>query len=125
MARDQIIDMIAVWDRRMPAIRTMLVIRDVRPASVPSRALRRIRRRHRERVLIDVIPMLVMQMPVMKIIDVPLVPHRHMTAIAAMHVRVPFVNLASHQPSIYHTCTVAQVYNRSVNGRLLLIGDYQ
>lgn len=123
--RDQVVDVIAMRHRRMPAAGTMLVLGAVRVAGVTAGAFRRIRRRHPEHMLVDMITVLMMQMPVVQIIDVPVVPHSEVTAIVAVHMRVAFVNLASHHPKIYHTCTVAQVYNRSVDGRLLLIGDYQ
>ena len=69
MPVDQIVDVVSVRHRLVPAPRTMNVPRLVSAALVTGRTRVRILRRNLDRVLIDMPVMHVMQMTVVKIVD--------------------------------------------------------
>jgi hypothetical protein len=75
----EVIDMIAMRHGFVPAGRAMLV-----RAARLRRALHGIGRIDRDDVLVDVILVHVMQMPVVKVIDVALMAYRRMPAVRAM-----------------------------------------
>jgi hypothetical protein len=83
---DQVIDMVAVRDRRMAAARTVDVPLRVARALMLWRAVARVRRVHRDLALVDVIAVRVMEMPVVNVVDVAGVANRLMAAGRAVNV---------------------------------------
>jgi hypothetical protein len=79
----EVIDVVAMWDRFMPTPRRMTV-----RAVDFGRTLDRIGRVYREGMLIDMIPMDVMEMAVMKVVDMIVVADRHVSAARAVAVHV-------------------------------------
>jgi hypothetical protein len=79
----QIIDMVAMRDRLVPAVRAMLVL-----AVGFGRAAHGICRIDRDGMLVDVILVHVMKMTIVKIVHVVSMPDRGVTAIRAMFVSV-------------------------------------
>ena len=98
MAADQIIDMIAVRNRLVTAIRAVPMLAVVFVAAVIRRAAIRIAITYADPMLFHPIAADVMQMPVVQIIGVAVVPHCRVSAIRAMHMRMPFMRyrLLSH-----------------------------
>jgi hypothetical protein len=88
VAVDQIVDMIAVWHRLVPASRTVRVCAVMAAALVTGRAPVRIGRRHLDRVLIHVILVHVVQMAVVEVVDVIAMANGSMPAPRAVLVRV-------------------------------------
>ena len=88
---DEVINVISVWNRLVAAVRAMNVILVVRSAVVVMSAVGRIGAAHVNPVLVDMITLNIMQMPVVKIIDMAIVLHRRMTAGRTMSVAVAFV----------------------------------
>jgi hypothetical protein len=84
MTIDEIVDMIAVGDRFMPAARAMHVSRLMAAAHMVRRAAIRIDRRDRQHMFVHMAAMHVMQMPIMKIVDMTVVLHSRMPAARAM-----------------------------------------
>jgi hypothetical protein len=80
---DQVIDVIAMGHRFVPAGRTM----PVRAARL-RRALHGVGGIDRDRVLVDVIFVHVVQVPVVQVIDVAGMAHRRVAAVGTMLVRV-------------------------------------
>jgi hypothetical protein len=68
MTFDQIIGMIPMRNGLMAAIWTMCMLRGVTLTNVRWRTLHRVSGTHFEPVLVDMIPVLAMQMPVMQVI---------------------------------------------------------
>jgi hypothetical protein len=93
---DEVVDVVAVRDRRVPATRTVYVSRFVPGAAVLGRACIGIRRRHVDRVLVHVVAVGMMQMPVVDVVHVTVVPYRDMAAVRSVHVLVISVRLAAH-----------------------------
>src|SRR5580700_4599978 len=67
---DQVINVISMWNSLVPAVRTMHVILVVSPTVVLGSAVGRIGAAHVNPVLVDMISLNIMQMAVVKIIDV-------------------------------------------------------
>ena len=84
MIADEIVDVIAVRNLLMPAIRPVLVRGPVPAAVVLRRTRLGIFAIDLENVLVDVVAMRMVQMPVMQIIDVTVVLNRGMTAARTM-----------------------------------------
>lgn len=81
---DEIVDVIAVWNGLVAAAGAM----DVTGANGVRRAAHRVGGVDRNRVLVDVITVHVMQMTVMQIIDVALMAHSRVSASRTMLVRM-------------------------------------
>lgn len=82
----QVIDMIAMRHRFVTASRSMLVSRIVTRALVLWCAGIRIGSTHFDHVLIEMIPVRLMQMTVVQIVDMVVVPDGHMTTPRTMNV---------------------------------------
>jgi hypothetical protein len=82
---DEIVDVIPVRHRLVAATRTMLVRCVVTGADMVRGACCRIGGRHLDHMLVDVITVHVMQMAVVKIVDVPVVLHSSMAAPRTMN----------------------------------------
>lgn len=93
---DEIVDVVAVRDRWMPATRTVHVSGVVPGAPMLGRACIGIRPRHADRVLVHVIAVGMVQMPVVDVVDVTVVPHGDVAAVRSVHVLVVRVRLAAH-----------------------------
>ena len=91
MTADKVVDVVAVRNRRMAAIRTVHVSLFMGAAIVFGSAAGRIGPVHGEAVLLDLVAGDVMQMAVVQIIDVPLMDDAGVAAIRAMLVRMIFV----------------------------------
>ena len=89
--------MITMRDRFVPAVRSVNMADVVRSARVVGSASRRIRTTVGKRVLVDVAFMHVMEMPVVQVVDVPIVFDLRVSAAVAVCVGVPLVLLASHR----------------------------
>ena len=83
---DQVIDVVAVRDRRMAAAWTVDVTLRVARALMLRRAHARVRRVHGDRALVDVIAVRVMEMPVVNVVDVAGVANGLMAAGRAVNV---------------------------------------
>jgi len=83
-----IVNVVPMRHRLVPAVHAVMVIRPVRSALVPRGAVVRIRRRHRQRVLLVVVPMMMVQMPVMQVVHMVPVNHPLMPAPRPMNVHV-------------------------------------
>ena len=95
MPPNEIVDMIAVRDRRMPAVRSVLVGRIVFGTSV-RRTGCRVCRANLQNVFVVVPIVVVVQMTVVEIIDVAIVTNRGMSAVCAVLVIVMLVNVMTH-----------------------------
>jgi hypothetical protein len=89
---DQIIGMVPVRHGFMAAARAMTMSRIMTAAAVVRRAALGIRGAHFNDVLVDMILVRMMQMAVMKIIDVSLMPDRDMPAARSMDMGMIGVN---------------------------------
>lgn len=98
MSADQVVDMIAVRNRLVAAIRAMLMSTLVVVAAVIRRAAIRIAIAYADPMLFYPIAADMMQMPVVQIIGVAVVPHCGVPTIRSMHMRMPFMRyrLLSH-----------------------------
>jgi hypothetical protein len=85
---DQVVDMVAVRHRLVPASRPVRMRAVMAAALVTGRAPVRIGRRHLDRVLIDVILVHVVQMAVVEVVDVIAMANGSMPAPRAVLVRV-------------------------------------
>lgn len=92
--------MVAMRNRFVAAIRRMLVPGVVAATGVRFRAIRGIRTRDVERVLVDVTLVHVMQMAVMQVIDMPSVLDLGMRTVGTMLVRMLVVNGVFHRQPI-------------------------
>lgn len=90
---DDVIDVVAMRNRRMAAIGAVPVRLVVAFAVVFRSTAGGIAGAHADPVFIHVISVNVMQVPVVKIIDVPVVAHRGVPAIWSMRVRMMLVNV--------------------------------
>jgi len=88
MISHQEIDVVAVWDRLVPAALAMHVIGVMPAAAVLWRAILRIRRVDLEHVLVDVVTVRVMKVAVVEIISVILVRYGQMTAARTVLMRM-------------------------------------
>lgn len=96
MAIHQVIDMIAMRYRLVPAVRTVSVRLLMGRATVVRRAFLRIRRGYFNLMVVHMIAVSVMQVAIVKIIGVAVVFHGNVPAVWAMHVAVgPRVLLVS------------------------------
>jgi hypothetical protein len=97
---DQVIDVVAMRNRRVPTVRSMHVVVRVSAAAVSGRASTRVRATNGQPVFFHfAVGQLVMQMPVMKIIDMPFVLDRGVTAIGPVLVSVIGVHARRHPVS--------------------------
>ena len=96
VAIHQIVHVVAVRYRFVPAIRSMNMPSLMTAALVPAGAICRILSRHRQNVLVNVPFMRMMQMPVMQIVDVPFVLNRGVPAPGPVNVRMIFVYVMFH-----------------------------
>jgi hypothetical protein len=94
VSANQIIDMVAVRRALMSAIRAMRVFATVRFAVMLRSAVVRIRVTYRYRVFVDVIRVDVMQMAIMKIVDVSVMTDLHVAADSTVQVIVGGVRRA-------------------------------
>ena len=99
MAVHKIVDVVAVWHGLVPAARSVNVTGFVTPAVMVRRALIGIGRAHGDHVLVDMVPMRMMEMPVVQVIDVTVVFYRRVPATRAMFVIVIRMFLAAHRES--------------------------
>jgi hypothetical protein len=95
MALYEIVRMVAVPDRFVPAARSMDVVRCMGAALVVGCTAVLIGRAGRKRVLVHMIAVDMVQVAVMKIIDMPVVTDRGVSAVRAMDMRVPLLFHAS------------------------------
>ena len=77
---DQVINVISVWNRLVPAVRAMNVILVVPSTVVVRSAVGRIGAAHVNPVLVDMITLNIVQMAIVKTIDMAIVLHRRMPA---------------------------------------------
>jgi hypothetical protein len=96
VAVHQIADVVSMRHRLMPTPGTMHMIVGVAVALMPSRTPRRILIVHRQHVLVVVIPMGVMQMPIVEIVHMPIVANRRMPTVRTMLVLVILMLVATH-----------------------------
>jgi hypothetical protein len=94
VAVHQVVDMVAVGNSLMAAIRPVAMIRLMPPACVGGRAGRWIRRSDRQNVVIDVVAVMVMEVAIVQIVRVAVMRDGNMAAAGAMLVSVALVNLA-------------------------------
>jgi hypothetical protein len=92
VAVDEVVDMIAMWHRRVAAARSMPVAALVAAAIVAGCAPLGISGRHLDHMLVVVIAMRIVQMAVMEIVDVVAMPDRDMAAARPVAVRVVVMN---------------------------------
>jgi hypothetical protein len=90
----QVVDMVAVGNPLVAAIRPMAMIRLMPPACVGGRASGRISRSDRQNVVIDMVAMMVMQVAIMQVICVAVVRNSNVAATGTMLMSVAFVNRA-------------------------------
>ena len=88
---DQVINVIAMWNRLVSAVRAMNVILVVRSTVMVGSAVRRIGAAHLNPVLVDMVALNTVQVAVVKIVDMAIVLHRRMTAGRTMSVTVTFM----------------------------------
>lgn len=81
MSVDEIVDVIAMGNGRMPAVRTMDMTRRMPAARMAGGAARRVDRGHADAVLLDrPVGILVVQVTIVQIVDMPFVFDRGMAA---------------------------------------------
>ena len=90
----QIVDMVAVGDGFVTTVWPMDMLRVVTATTVGRRACGRVGTRDGDRMLIDVIIVGMVQVPVMKVVDMTIVDNGLMAAVRTVNVRVCFVDLA-------------------------------
>ncbi len=113
----QIIDVISVWNLRMPAVWTVDVVAAVLATLMLWGTPCRVRRADWDRVLVDVVVVLIVKVSIVQIIDVITVLDGHMAAARSMLVAVPFVHLAvwlSHRVSFTAQATLDKYTARRV-----------
>jgi hypothetical protein len=88
---DQVINVIAMRNSLMPAVRAMNVILVVSSTLVVGSAVRRIGAAHLDLVLVDMIALHTVQMAIVKIVDMAIVLYCRMSAGRTMSVVVAFV----------------------------------
>jgi hypothetical protein len=92
MSIDQVVGMVAMRHRFVSAARAMPMRRIVPAAAVVRRAAVGIRCAHFDDVFVDVIPVRMVEMAVVKVIDVALMADRNMTAARLVDMRMVGVN---------------------------------
>lgn len=93
---DEIVDVVAMRDRLVTAARPMDVTFAMTSALMVRRTLLRVRIRHGNSVIVVVIAVRVVQVAVMKKVDMALVLNRHVAAILPMNVNMPMFASAFH-----------------------------
>jgi hypothetical protein len=100
---NDVVHMVAVRDGLVTAIRTVFVVLRMPAALVLGRALRRIRIIDREAMIVHVVPVNVVQMPVVEVIVMVAVFHGGVTAPRLVLMAVPLVYLtialSCHRPT--------------------------
>ena len=97
MAVDEVVDMVAVRNSRMPAIGSMHVPGGMSAALMVRRASTWIGAAHREFMFFDLaVGTLVMQMPVVQVVDMSLMLDGRMAAICPVLMRMIFVHRRCH-----------------------------
>jgi hypothetical protein len=104
VAVDEVVGMVAVRDRRMAARRSVHVRGLVTRARVLRGAGVGVGRGHRDNVLVDVVPVRVVQMPVVNIVHMAVVTDRDVSAIRAVDVLMVRVRRAAHPSLPRVTC---------------------
>lgn len=99
VAVDEVVDVVAMRHRLMPATGAVLVPRLVSLAAMLGRAAIRVLRSHLNGVLVDVVAVHVVQVPVVQVIDVVAVPQPGVPAPGAVLVGVVGVVSAVHSSS--------------------------
>ena len=94
MAFDQIIGVVAMWNRFVPTSRGVLVLAGMASAIVVGLDGRRMLRVDCDHVLIDMILMSVMQVSIMKVVGMSFMLDRSVPTIRTVPMRVFFVNTA-------------------------------
>ena len=103
VALDEVVDVVAVRYGRVSAGWAVHVALLVARAGVARRASRRVRGIHRDRAFVDVITVHVMKVPVMQVVDVPVVLHCAVAATRSVQVIVRLMNrVCPHDPPPYH-----------------------
>jgi hypothetical protein len=92
MIGDQIIHVIAMWNGFVPAIRAMNVTLLVHVAAMLGCATLRVGGTHLNPVFVYAIAAYVVQMPIVKVIDMTVVAHSRVPAIRTVRVGVAFVS---------------------------------
>ena len=90
----QVIYVVAVGNRFMSTVRTVNMVGVVTTAPVLRRTSVRVGIRDRNGVLINMTIVRVVQVPVMKVVDMTIVDNGLMAAVRTVNVRVCFVDLA-------------------------------
>src|SRR5271168_3993992 len=91
---DEIVNVVAVRNRLMPAAKSMNMARVVTFVPILRRAPGRICGGHFNNMLLDIVPCLMMQMSVMKVVDMVAVLHRDVTAVCVVMMRMVSVCVA-------------------------------
>lgn len=94
---DQVIDVVSVRNRLVPAVQAMPVRRIVRTTGMTGRASVRIRSVDGNAVLVEVVAMGGVQMPVVQVNDTPAVPDGGVSATCSVDVGMAFVNRMPHK----------------------------
>jgi hypothetical protein len=102
MAVHQVVDVTSVWDTFVTAVRAMHVAGVMSPTIVLRRTAFRVLTARADLVLVDMIPMYVVHVPIVKVIGVAVVQHGRVAAILTMGVGVAFVLAAAfcHNPPV-------------------------
>jgi hypothetical protein len=98
VALHQVIHVVSVGHRIVPASGSVNVPCLMRSANVIRRALRRVGRAHFNDVLIKMIAMQHVQMAIVQVVNVIAVMNRGMAASGPVNVGMSFVNLVAHHP---------------------------
>ena len=85
---DEIVDMVAMRNRLVPAAGSMDMAGLVTFVAIRRRAPDGVSGGHFNNVLIDLVPLLAVQMSVMEVVDVAAVFHREVTALRAVMMRM-------------------------------------
>jgi hypothetical protein len=113
MILDHVIDVISVWNLRMPAVWAVDVFAAVRATLMLWGTSCRVRRTDRDRVLVDVIVVGMVEVSIVQIIDVITVLNRRVATTRGMLVSVSFMHPAvrlSHRASFTQQAGFSQVY---------------
>jgi hypothetical protein len=89
-----VIDVISVWNPRVPTVWTVDVVAAVRATLMLRGTPRGVRRADRDHMLVDVVAVEMVQVSVVQIVDVVTVLDGHVAAARAMLVAVSLVHLA-------------------------------
>jgi hypothetical protein len=103
VTRHQIVDVIAVRNRLMPAAYAVDVCLGMPAATVLRRTRRRVRRSDLDATFVDVAVVELMQMPVVKIVDVATMPDRAVAAVGPVLMRMILVDaMCGHELSFVY-----------------------